>query len=481
MRKQNFIAAEYGVLILLCCVFFFAGSCRSGPAASAGVPVEIKSYPYCYPLKQGPGNRYLIDQDNTPFFWSGDAAWSLLAQVSLKDADLYLDNRSRIGFTVIMVNLIEHKFCTNPPANIYGELPFTGKVFTSPNEKYFAHADSVIISAARHHIAVLLAPLYLGYDCKDEGWCAEVNNASPGDLRSWGRFLGNRYKKFKNIIWLIGGDTDPSRVKGKVLEMIKGICENDSLSLFSAHNQPGSMAISPWIGERWLSLNNVYSYDSVLYTNYRIAYDHLPVTPFFLIESVYENEHGSKPGQLRYQAYEAVLSGAMGHIFGNCPIWHFGSVAKWCNNTNWKNELNNSGSVSMDYLQRLLRSRPWQSLIPDFENKIIISGYGRCGTKDHVAVARTHDRNTIIAYLPTRRPVEADMTSIRGSEAKCWWYDPSNGKASEIGTYPASGIHRFIPVSAGDMVLVIDNDSIQFQAPGSVPMIAADRVKFSLK
>jgi hypothetical protein len=454
-------------------VFLLIGSLCQGQTR----PTGMKIYPYAFPLKAAPGNRYLTDQSNQPFFWSGDAAWSLIAQLSLKDAGLYLDNRSEKGFTVIMVSLIEHKFCTNPPSNIHGELPFSGRLFTSPNEKYFAHADSVIESAARHNIVVLLAPLYLGYDCKDEGWCAEVKEASSADLRTWGQFLGNRYKKFRNIIWLIGGDTDPSVMKDKVVEMVKGIRENDTVHLFSAHNQPESMAITPWPGEKWLSVNNVYSYDSVLYKRYRTAYDKLPVMPYYQIESAYENEHNSTPRQLRSQAYWAILSGGMGHIFGNCPVWGYGSAKKFCAEASWKKEMNNTGSVSMDYLQQLFRSRSWQLLIPDFDNHLITSGYGSWGKKDHVASGRTSDGNTIIAYLPSNHTVTVNIKGINGEKAKCWWYDPSAGKAVEIGKYKTSGVHSFTPPSAGDWVLVIDNDSAKLPVPGSGPLITAIKIK----
>jgi len=477
INRQNFRLAGIIVLVILTGLFVFGSLCQAQSGATAGQPGEMRIYPYAFPLKPGPGNRYLVDQSNHPFFWSGDAAWSLVAQLSLKDAGLYLDNRSNKGFTVVMVNLIEHKFCTNPPANINGDLPFSSGPFTSPNEKYFAHADSVIESAVRHNIIVLLAPLYLGYDCKDEGWCEEVKEASSGDLLLWGRYLGNRYKKFSNIIWLIGGDTSPLTVKDKVLEMVKGIRENDTLHLFSAHNQPESMAITPWTDEQWLSLNNVYSYDSVLYKRCMTAYGHLPVMPYFQIESAYENEHNSTPQQLRSQAYWAILSGAMGHVFGNCPVWHFGAAEKWCNTTDWKKEMNNSGSVSMDYLQRLFRSRSWQKLIPDFENNLITSGYGIRGTKDHVTGALTSDGNTIIAYLPSPRRVTVNMTAMQGVKAKCWWYKPSDGKAIEIGTYTTSGVLSFTPESAGDWILVIDNASAKLPAPGSEALINAVKSK----
>lgn len=296
-------------------------------------------------------------------------------------------------------------------------------------------------------------------------------------MRTWGLFLGERYKKFSNIIWLIGGDTDPSAVKDKVLEMVKGIRENDNIHLFSAHNQPESMALAPWPGETWLSVNNVYSYDSVLYIRFRAAYDRLPVMPYFQIESAYENEHNSTPQQLRSQAYWAILSGATGHIFGNCPVWHFGAAEKWCNTTDWKKEINNRGSVSMDHLQRLFRSRSWQLLIPDFDNHLITSGCGTWGKTDHVASAETSDGNSMIAYLPSNRTVSVNMTGIHGDKAKCWWYNPSNGKASEIGTYKTSESQSFTPPSAGDWVLVIDNDSAKLPAPGSEAMIRTQKIK----
>ena len=436
----------------------------------------IKVYQYAYPLKAIPGNRYLTDMNGYPFFWSGDAAWSLIAQLSSGDAGLYLENRQEKGFTVIMVSLIEHKFSSNPPANYYGELPFHGKAFTSPNEKYFAHADSVIESASRHNIAVLLAPLYLGYDCRDEGWCAEVRNGTESYLYSWGKYVGERYKKFNNIIWLIGGDTDPSAVKDKVLAMVKGIREKDSIHLFSAHNQPESMAVTAWPSEHWLSVNNVYSYDSAVYINYRNAYTCKPVMPYFQIESAYENEHNSTPMELRSYAYWAVLSGAMGHVFGNCPIWHFGAAPKWCSNTDWKSEMNNPGSVSMDFVQRLFRSRSWQTLIPDFENRLITAGYGKWGTKDHVSVALTSDANTLIAYMPSKRSITVDMSRIHGSKAKCWWYNPSDGRATEIGNYSTSGQATFTPDSDGDWVLVIDNVSSNLPAPGSEALTEASGV-----
>ncbi|MHC4504410.1 MAG: apiosidase-like domain-containing protein, partial [Planctomycetota bacterium] len=154
---------------------------------------------YVYPLKVSDSKRYLVDQNDKPFFWSGEAAWSLAVQVSKGDAVYYLEDRKQKGFNVLGVSLI-HKFSSNPPANHYGDLPFTGRTFTTPNEDYFAHVDYVINEAAQRGIVIALVPLFLGADsyCASQGWCNEVRAASLSDMRTWGRYVGNRYKDFDN-------------------------------------------------------------------------------------------------------------------------------------------------------------------------------------------------------------------------------------------------------------------------------------------
>ncbi|MBV8361780.1 MAG: DUF4038 domain-containing protein [Deltaproteobacteria bacterium] len=57
--------------------------------------------------------------------------------------------------------------------------------------------------------------------------------------------------------------------------------------------------------------------------DYRVTRPARPSRPFFLIESVYENDHNATDRRLRSGAYHAVLSGAAGQVFGNNPMWHF--------------------------------------------------------------------------------------------------------------------------------------------------------------
>jgi hypothetical protein len=78
--------------------------------------VDSEIPPPAYPLKKSETGRFLVDQRGKPFLVLGDSAWSLIAQLGDKEIDQYLDDRAKRGFNCLIVNLIEHQFCTNAPA-----------------------------------------------------------------------------------------------------------------------------------------------------------------------------------------------------------------------------------------------------------------------------------------------------------------------------------------------------------------------------
>ena len=40
-------------------------------------------------------------EDGIPFLWIGDTAWGMFQQLTREEVDHYLDNRQKLGFTVI--------------------------------------------------------------------------------------------------------------------------------------------------------------------------------------------------------------------------------------------------------------------------------------------------------------------------------------------------------------------------------------------
>ena len=430
----------------------------------------LTSYlPTAFPLVVSADGRFLRDQHGKPFLLVGDAAWSLFVGVSKSDADVYLANRQQLGFTAVMVELIEHRFAAAPPANFYRDTPFTGQAFTTtPNDAYFAHVDYIVKSAAAKGIVILLDPLFLGYGCGSEGWCAEVQAATTSQMMAWGQYVGTRYKDYDNIVWVIGGDTDPTPVQSKVQAVVDGILSADSRHLFTAHNAPEQMAVTPWPGAAWLNVNSVYTSSNTLYRQVLSAYSISPPKPVFLIESAYENEHVLTNQALRAQSYWTVLSGGFGHVFGNCPIWGFGFArSQFCTSTKWQAQLNSEGSVNMQHFQALFNSRHWHTLVPDTLHTVLTGGYGSFGQSNYATAAYAADGSSIIVYLPSSRSVVVSGASLAGSTMTAWWYNPSDGVATQIGPYPTTGTQSFTPPSSGDWVLVLDSTSLSFPPPGS--------------
>jgi hypothetical protein len=406
-------------------------------------------------------HRYLVDQNGAPFLLQGDAAWSLIVGLNEAEVEQYLENRRQKGFNGTQVNLIEHKFCEHPPLNVAGEGPFTTPGdFATPNEKYFAYADWVIRKAAENGIQVLLYPIYLGYKGTDEGWVKEALANGPEKCLNYGRYLGKRYKDFDNIIWIMGADLDPGPALEDVDMIALGIKEYDRRHLFSAECDPEHSAVDYYSGGGWLDFNATYTYE-IVHKKLLQDYNRKPAMPFILIESSYEGEHNSSEVQIRRQAYWSVLCGAFGQVMGDFPIDII--------SPGWRQAMDLPGSVDMMHWGKLFRSRPWFDLVPDQKHQVVTAGLGEFNGLDYLAVARTSDGSTVIAYMPTSRTISVDMSKVSGSQVQAWWFDPRNGKATAAGVFPASGGQKLTPPTEGDWVLVLDDASLKRLPPGAAP------------
>jgi hypothetical protein len=433
-----------------------------------------------------PDKTHLINTfTNKPVFITGDAAWSLIVQPSDAGVETYLADRAGRGFSAIMVNLIEHQYADHAPADFYGDAPFSGASFSTPNEAYFAHADHVISRAAAHGITVFLFPAFLGYgsgQCNiyNEGWATDMESASDAVMRAWGVYVGNRYKVFPNIIYVIGCDADPRTcsppLMGKLNAVATGIKSVDSVHLMSADNAPHQSSLDVWSGYSWLDISDLYDPSSVSKIN--SEYTRPDFLPFFQGEETYESEYGSTPLSVRTRQYWSVLSGAyLGSFFGNNPIWCFNetnptSKVPCQNGSSWQSQLGSPGSVGQSWFGKLFRSREHWKLAPDINHTVVTAGYGSGSTL--TTTARTGDGQTIIAYIPNGNSttLSVDMRKITSlnSQANCWWFNPRDGSTTRIGNYANTGSHDFTPPDSNDWVLVIDAADANLAAPGSADL-----------
>jgi Protein of unknown function (DUF4038)/Putative collagen-binding domain of a collagenase len=421
--------------------------CPSFPAARVNQTARPR-----FPLRVEPSSRYLIDSRGRPFLLQGDAAWSMIAELNRKEVNEYLADRKARGFNTLLVNLLEHRFASKAPSNANGDPPFTSPGdYGTPNEAYFAYADWVLERAAKEGFLVLLTPSYVGYRGSDDGWWREMASNGPAKMRAFGQYLGRRYAHLHNIVWVEGGDDDPPE-PSIVDALAAGIADTDPGALQTAHTAPESAPLETWSGRTWLAINNVYTYQDVYARS--IAEYRRSGLPFFLIESAYEHEHSVSTAQIREQAWQALLAGATGQIFGNNPIWHFSGPGLYPQAQTWEKALGSPGSRSMAVVARVFGSLPWWRLIPDEVGDAVIVG-GRDQGNDRAVAALACDHRWGLLYVPTRRTLTLDTSAFSGKTVKFTWVDPSNGAVSRATpkSAPTAGTVRLSPPgdnSSGD-------------------------------
>lgn len=402
-----------------------------GSSLSRSVTVVVPATTSVFPLHTEAGKRYLIDARGNPFLIHGDTAWSLLVQLDDAEVDQYLNDRQAKGFNTILVNLLEHSFADDPPRNADGAAPFTtADDFSTPNEAYFAHAASVIQKAADRNILVLLTPAYMGYGGGSQGWYPQMAANGTTKLRGYGQYLANRFSTLNNILWVHGGDYNPPN-RALMDAIANGIRDVNTQWLHTFHGSPETAA-RDFVGtSSWLNINNVYSYNTDLSSKVLAQYN-ASTMPLFLIESTYESESNATTQLLRAHAYQALLSGASGQIFGNNPIWHFGAPNSiYPYSGTWSTALNRPGSVSMQRLAALWTSQAWWLLRP--ASTLVNNG--------RAAIAS--DSSFALAYVTGSVTVQLSQLAAGGSSVIVRWFNPYNGAYTSVGTYETSGSQSF--------------------------------------
>ncbi len=180
-----------------------------------------------YPLKVGPTRRYLVDQRGRPFLIVGDSPQSMIVNLSLQDAKTYIADRKAFGFNALWVNLLCDKYTAGrADGSTYDHIqPFLKpNDLSTPNPRYFARVDAMIRLASQYGMVVFLDPIETG------GWLGTLQANGAAKAYAYGRYLGKRYAKFPNIVWMSGNDfqqwSDAS-ADALVLAVAKGIRSAD--------------------------------------------------------------------------------------------------------------------------------------------------------------------------------------------------------------------------------------------------------------
>ena len=435
-------------------------------------------------IKISSNRRYLVTENEKPFFWLGDTAWELVHRLKLNEANEFFANRQKKGYNVIQIVILAEIDGLNTP-NVYNECPLIDNDPAKPNEAYFKYVDELIDLAAEYQIYLGLLPTW--GDKVTHLWGAGPVIFNHQNAKIYGQFLGSRYRDRKNIIWILGGDrpafTNEHDYRLIWSEMAEGLDIGSQVQTIKTYHPIGGESSSKWLQDQsWLDFHMLQSghggKDLPVWDMISHDYSLTPPRPVLDGEPNYE-DHPISPWpkwdpengyftahDVRKQLYRSVFAGGCGVTYGHHSIWQM--ITPWRDPIthplffDWHYALDRPGSYQVGNLRTLMESRPYLSRIPDQE--ILINNYK--DHKDHQQATRNQDSSYAMVYVPSNKVVTIQMDRISGDIVQAWWFNPRNGCSKKIGLFPASGTAVFNPPAYGpDWVLVLDDSTKNYPIP----------------
>lgn len=429
-------------------------------------------------LRVSDNKRYFVTAGGEPFFWLGDTGWLLFTKLDRKETIQYLDNRKERGFNVIQVMVIHDQ---KHAVNRYGDSALVNSDVSRPKTTpgkdiadatqydFWDHVDFVITEAEKRGIYIALVPVW--------GSNVKAGLVSVKQAKEYAGFLANRYRNQSNIIWLNGGDLMGTE-RTDVWEAIGSTIRSTDKNHLQSFHPRGRYSSSAWFhNSSWLDFNMFqsghkdYAQDTsapyIGEDNWKYAehdYALKPVKPMMDGEPSYEKiPHGLHDSlapvwhaaDIRRYGYWSVLSGGAGFVYGHNAVMQFHNgigVGDYFCRQKWDNAIKDSGAAQMQYLKKLMLSKPPDGRIPDPE---MILNQGN--KYNHLAAIKGKDYAFVYTY--TGRNIQIQLGRIAGDTITASWYEPSTGKYTEAGTFVNKGTKEFDPpgkeTAGNDWVLVL--------------------------
>ena len=441
-------------------------------------------------------NRYLQFENGSPFFWLGDTGWLVPQHLDRSEVEYYFNKCRRAGYNMVQIQVMD----AVPSYNIYGQqsLPY-GWDFTKADPEgeysYWDHLDYIVRKAEQNGIYIGMVAIW--------GSQVQSGNINAEQAKAYGKFLAERYKNNPNIIWIMGGDIQGNihpEVWNALATSIKSI---DNKHLMTFHPRGRYTSAKWWSKASWMDFHTFQSghrkygqrmgnkeypipdsteEDNWMYVDSTWAYK--PIKPVLDDEPSYEdipkglhdaNEARWQDYDVRRYAYWSVFAGSCGHTYGHNAIMQMlkpgyptgygsdGTVKAWYQG------LEDPGYNQMQYLSDLMLSFPYFERIPD--QSIIV---GKNGMKYDRLIA-TRGKDYLMVYNYNSNVMKIDLRKISGKKKLLWWFNPSDGAISFIGTADNTIITMSPQIEKTDKI----NDRVLIAIDAEKNYISREQTKIS--
>ena len=447
-------------------------------------------------LKISSNNRYLQFENGSPFFWLGDTGWLVPQHLDRSEVEYYFNKCRRAGYNMVQIQVMD----AVPSYNIYGQqsLPY-GWDFTKADPEgvysYWDHLDYIVRKAEQNGIYIGMVAIW--------GSQVQSGNINAEQAKAYGKFLAERYKNNPNIIWIMGGDIQGNihpEVWNALATSIKSI---DNKHLMTFHPRGRYTSAKWWSKASWMDFHTFQSghrkygqrmgnkdypipdsteEDNWMYVDSTWAYK--PIKPVLDDEPSYEdipkglhdaNEARWQDYDVRRYAYWSVFAGSCGHTYGHNAIMQMlkpgyptgygsdGTVKAWYQG------LEDPGYNQMQYLSDLMLSFPYFERIPD--QSIIV---GKNGMKYDRLIA-TRGKDYLMVFNYNSNVMKIDLRKISGKKKLLWWFNPSDGAISFIGTADNTIITMSPQIEKTDKI----NDRVLIAIDAEKNYISREQTKIS--
>lgn len=379
------------------------------------------------PIRVSSDGRYFVDKDGKPFFWLGDTAWPLFVEYTPAQAEAYLTNRGKKGFTVVQAVLAWGRGSgyemKTPLANRNGNAPWLNDDPATPNEAYFKDVERLVEFANRQGVILAMLPTW-GYYVNDQQTLTTKN------ARTYGKWLGARFKNSPNIIWINGGDRVATGVEEVYRELARGLRDGDGGAHLITYHPCGWRSSSQYFhNDDWLAFNMIETWTEWSKIYPAIVSDSLltPRKPVVLGEGAYENGPEYPQGPItplivRRQAWWSVMAGGF-HTYGQNQMWRMES--------GWENTFDTPGADHVAKMKEIVTSLPWWDMVPD--QGLFATGIGSERTLN--AALRARDGQRALVYLSSQTTVVLHLDKIATKNTKVTWINTVTGETKDAGTY----------------------------------------------